>query len=77
MSKSELLERARNNFEHHPPCNDLEIAQHETVREVCRGVAKALIDICPESRELSLALTNLEQAMFWANAALARNKDGD
>lgn len=28
----------------------------------------------PTSREQSLALTNLEQAIFWANAAIARNE---
>jgi hypothetical protein len=26
----------------------------------------------PEGREKALALTNLEQVMFWANAAIAR-----
>jgi hypothetical protein len=30
-------------------------------------------DLCPESREKSLAITNLEQAVMWANAAIARN----
>ena len=28
----------------------------------------------PQSREQSLALTNVEQAIFWANAAIARNE---
>jgi hypothetical protein len=28
---------------------------------------------CPDSREKSLAMTNLEQAVMWANAAIARN----
>jgi len=29
-------------------------------------------DVVPDGREMSLAITNLEQVMFWANAALAR-----
>ena len=33
-----------------------------------------MIASCPDSRELSLALTNLEQAVFWANASIARNE---
>lgn len=32
------------------------------------------IDIyCPESREKSIALTKLEECLFWCNAALSRN----
>jgi hypothetical protein len=33
-----------------------------------------LVERCPEGRELSLALSNLEEVMFWANAAIARNQ---
>lgn len=33
-----------------------------------------LLGICPDSRELSTALTKLEEAVFWANAAIARNE---
>lgn len=29
----------------------------------------------PESREASVAQTNLEQVLFWVNAAIARNHD--
>ncbi|WP_420909120.1 DUF7681 family protein [Lysinibacillus fusiformis] len=30
-------------------------------------------DLCPNSREKSVAMTNLETAMFWANDSIARN----
>jgi len=30
-------------------------------------------DNCPESREKSLAITKLEEAIMWANAAIARH----
>ena len=33
-----------------------------------------LTKTCPESRELSLALTHLEEAVMQANAAIARNE---
>jgi hypothetical protein len=33
-----------------------------------------LLELCPESRELALASTNLEQCVMWANAAIARNE---
>ncbi len=34
--------------------------------------AKLLNKLCPESREKSLALTHLEEVVFWANASIAR-----
>lgn len=45
--------------------------QHEAVRNVTRVCAAGLLELCPESRELSLALTALQDAMMWANAAIA------
>lgn len=30
---------------------------------------------CPDSREKSIALTKIEEAVFWANAAIARNEE--
>ncbi len=32
-----------------------------------------MIADCPSSRELSLALTNLEQTLMWAVASIARH----
>lgn len=40
-------------------------ATYELAKEYCRGA--------PEGRELALALTNLEQALFWVNSAIARS----
>lgn len=43
-----------------------------------RGKAKELADLiqgsCPPSREMSTALTNIQQAVMWANAAIAINE---
>jgi len=36
--------------------------------------AQELCRFCPDSRERSLALTKLEEAVSWANAAIARNE---
>lgn len=30
-------------------------------------------NLCPDSRELSLAITKLEEAIMWANASIARS----
>lgn len=48
--------------------------QYDSVRSMCHELAVELDSICPDSRELSLAITHLEEVMFWANAAVARNR---
>lgn len=62
-------------FAYHPPVDDATKAKHETVRRVLKDAAAALIDVTgldQPSREQSLMVTALEEAMFWANAAIAR-----
>lgn len=61
-----------NRFSYHAP-NDLTKQLHEIIRNDAKMVANSWNGKLPESREKSLAITHLEEAMFWANAALARN----
>ncbi len=70
MSKSEEIE---NNFTYHPPFGD-QPQRYEAIRSEAKRLAAFIIVKTPSSREQSLALTNLEQAVFWANAAIARNE---
>ena len=44
------------------------------LRAMAKRYAMVLNTVCPESRELSLAITKLEECVFWANAAIARNE---
>ena len=62
-----------NNFVYHPP-KDHQIGKYNLIRENAKEFAKFLTILCPASRELSLALTKLEEAVFWANASIARNE---
>ncbi len=62
-------------FTHHPPPNEHVVRAHEGVRELCGDLATYLAAHLPEGREKALALTKLEETMFWANAAIARNPD--
>lgn len=59
-------------FAYHPPRDDAARGRHETVRETCLALALDLVSYVPPGRELSLAITHLEEVMFWANAAVAR-----
>lgn len=70
-SPHDLIER---NMTNHPPTNDSIVAEFETLRYHAKTFAHKIIDILPESRERSLAMTNLEQALMWAVAAVARNQ---
>ena len=62
-----------NNFTYHPPFGD-QPQRYIKLRDAAKTVAELFLELCPSSRERSLAMTNLEQAVFWANAAIARNE---
>jgi hypothetical protein len=62
----------QNRFDYHPPKDEYVKTQHEDVRAACKYVAEFFGDTLPEGREKALAMTKLEEAMFWANAAIAR-----
>jgi len=61
-----------NRFDHHPP-DGLKVQLHQLLRNVIKDAAVVVAHECPEGREKSLAITKLEEAMFWANAAIARH----
>lgn len=61
-------------FAYYPASTKDVAMNHDSVRQLCRAVALELVTTCPASRELSLALTNLEQVCMWANAAIARHQ---
>jgi hypothetical protein len=57
-------------YTHHPPRGD-QADRYQEIRAVARTLAECIVTNCPESRERSVALTNLQQAVMWANAAIA------
>jgi hypothetical protein len=61
------------NFTYHPPTEG-QSQRYTDIRGMVKATALTIIAICPESRELSLAITKLEEAVFWANASIARNE---
>ncbi len=69
--------RLDNDFVYHSPLNAAQINKYQEVRERFRGMAEYLMRNVPPSRELSCALTQLEQANFSANAGIARKETAD
>jgi hypothetical protein len=66
-------EQIRNIFTYHVPFGN-QAERYRDIRDEARAFAFRLNESCPESREKSLALTNLQQAVMWANAAIAINE---
>jgi len=71
--KAELLNQIENNFTYHSPFGD-QSERYVEFRDKAKTLAHLIVRLCPPSREQALALTNLEQTIFWANAAIARNE---
>lgn len=68
------LERVLHNLTPHPPKTPEVEDGMDEVREGARWFAAVLCDCCPPSRELSMALTALEDSCMYAIAAIARNQ---
>lgn len=62
-----------NRFTYHPP-KDGQAERYQILRDHARELAEHIDAECPDSREKSLAITHLEEAVMWANAAIARNE---
>lgn len=60
-------------FTYHAPKAD-QPARYEAIRAAAHEFAGEITGLTPTSREQSLAITALEEAVFWANAAIARNE---
>lgn len=61
-------------FTYHCP-TDEQAKKYTSIRSRARAFAELIDALCPDSREKSLAITKLEEAVMWANAAIARRED--
>lgn len=61
------------NFTYHPP-KEGQPEKYKEVRRKAKALAHFINNRCPVSREKSIAMTKLEEAVFWANASIARNE---
>jgi hypothetical protein len=60
-------------FTYHPPTGD-QPDRYERIRGSGAVLAAVIDQECHESREKDLAMVGIEQAVMWANAAIARRE---
>lgn len=65
----ETIEKA---FRYHAP-KDGQAELYIQIRTKAKEYAYLIDKLVPDSREKSLAMTKLEEAVMWANAGIARN----
>lgn len=51
-----------------------QVDRYNYLRDTAGRLGNDVARLCPPSRERSLALTKLEEAVMWANAAIARHE---
>jgi len=67
-------EEVAHRFQFHP-ANEPRGDRHAKIRQIMGDAASAVIDLTIPGREQSTALSKLEEAMMWANAAIAREPE--
>jgi hypothetical protein len=72
----EQLDKVKNNFTYHAPFGN-QPERYGELHKLGDHLARIMMNLCPPSRELSLALTKLEEAIMWSNSAIARNEQNE
>ena len=67
------IAQVEHNFTHHAP-KEGQPEKYTQLRSKAKELALLILELTPASRERSVALTELETACFWANAAIARGE---
>ena len=68
-----IIDRIENNFSYHAP-KDGQAERYELLRAKAKELAYMIEELTPSGREKNIAMAYLETAVFWANAAIARNE---
>lgn len=67
-----LVARIESDFSYHAP-KEGRHEKYDLIRQTAKKLARVMAENCPDGRELSSALTRLEEAVMHANAAIARH----
>jgi hypothetical protein len=69
----QMAKQLEKTFTYHAPKDD-QPERYVHLRDRAKELAYLIVRHTPPSREQSLAITHLESAIFYANAAIARNE---
>jgi hypothetical protein len=73
MMTREEFEDITRRFTYHAP-KEGQQEKYNSLRSQALTLAASIMEKTPSSREQSLAITKLEEAVMWANAAIARHE---
>jgi hypothetical protein len=62
-----------NRFSYHQP-KEGQPDKYQAIRNMAKDFATAIVGMAPNTRERALALTKLEEVVFWANAGISRHE---
>lgn len=68
---ADLNAKLDNQFKYHI-AEGAQPMQFATIRGECLDLARIIVVICPDCEEREQAILRLNEVMFWANAAIAR-----
>ena len=66
-------QQIENIFTYHAPTAEQQV-KYKALRAEAKTLAEMINEMCPESREKSLAITKLQELVMWANASIAINE---
>ena len=69
------IEGLYHNLTNHAPISPDIVDLFDEIRGAAKLLGRKILELSPESRERSLAITNLEQTVMWAVAGIARNQE--
>ena len=72
-ASEKMKEQLENTFTYHSPKED-QPERYVRLRDQAKQLAYDIVKNTPTCREQSLAITHLEEAIFYANAAIARHE---
>jgi len=66
-------ETIENKFTYHKP-KESQPEKYVKIRDTAKDFANLVLDLCPDSQEVLYAVKKIEEAVFWANASIARHE---
>lgn len=66
-----IIDELRHRFTHHPPSSE-QVKTYQRIRQDALSLAENITALCPDSQERATAIQKIEEAVFWANASVAR-----